>query len=76
MAKITLSEAVHVSITIEGNAVELDLTVGDNDVEQNVADLLIGQGLAVESSSKTSTKKTSSTPIVEETPTTESTEAN
>lgn len=76
MAKITLSEAVHVSISLDGKAVELDLAVGENEVHSSVAEVLVAQGLVSDSSSKTS-KKTSSTSIVEETPTTkESTEAN
>lgn len=46
MAKITITEAVHVSIVIDGETIERDLTAGDVDVEQAIADLLITQGFA------------------------------
>ena len=74
MAKINLNEPVHVSITVEGEAIELDLITGDNDVEQVVADLLIAQGIATETSGK-NTKKTSPSIVVEE-PVIESKETN
>jgi hypothetical protein len=69
MAKITLTEAVRVSLMLDGKAVELDLTAGDTDVEQVVADLLIAQGVATYQVEKTTTKKSPSTaPVVEDTP--------
>jgi hypothetical protein len=58
MANITITEAVHVSITgADGEPADLDLKAGDNDVEQVVADLLISQGLATPKTSKASATK-------------------
>jgi hypothetical protein len=64
MAKITINEAVHVSIVIDGETIERDLTAGDVDVEQAIADLLISQNLA---SLKVGKKTTPIEPIVVET---------
>lgn len=77
MAKITIAEPVHVAIVIDGEAVNLDLVAGDINVDQNVADILIAQGLATESTGKSSSgKKPSATiPAVEETISVESSEA-
>lgn len=74
MAKINLTEAVHVSITVEGKTLDLDLSVGDNDVEQVVADLLVAQGLVNEAGTK-NPKKSSPVTVVEE-PITENKETN
>lgn len=73
MAKITVLEAVHVSATIEGEAVDIDLTAGENTVEPSVADLLVNLGLATEGIQKSSAgKKSSSADVAAEI--TESTE--
>jgi hypothetical protein len=66
MAKITINEAVHVSIVIDGETIERDLTAGDVDVEQAIADLLISQNLA---SLKVGKKTAPIEPIVVETAT-------
>lgn len=68
MAKITITEAVHVSIAIDGEHIDRDLTVGDIEVEQAIADLLIAQGLATEVS-RGGKKIAASAPV--ETPTIE-----
>ena len=52
MAKYTLIEAVHVSITLDGQAIDLDLTAGDVELDQPIADLLVAQGLATEAAAK------------------------
>ena len=64
MALITLTEAVRVDISLDGKRIELDLTPGDVEVEQPVAELLLAQGLAVVAVAKSSSKKNS--PAVEE----------
>lgn len=66
MAKITINEAVHISTVIDGEIIDLDLTPGDIDLHDVIADLLITQGHA-SPAGKTS-KKTSSAAPVEETP--------
>jgi hypothetical protein len=42
----TLTEAIHVSITIDGQAQDLDYTAGDTELPEPVAELLIAQGIA------------------------------
>jgi hypothetical protein len=66
MAKYTIAEACHVSIVLDGEVLDLDLTAGDVELAQPVADLLIAQGLASEATK--SSKKTSVTEVVAETP--------
>ena len=74
MAKITITESVHVSVQLDGETIELDLAAGDADVEQAVADLLIAQSLAV-LPTKGSKKTASTEPVVEDTIADQTTEA-
>lgn len=67
MAKITVADAVHVDIRIDGVTIELDLAAGDADVEQAVADLLIAQGLATVAGSVKGGKKNSAADAVADT---------
>lgn len=68
MAKITLKEAAHVDIRIDGENIALDLTTGENDVPDPVAAILIAQGFATEATAKAG-KNTNKAiePIVDET---------
>lgn len=71
MAKITILQAVHVDINIDGERAELDLTPGDTEVVSQVAQLLIDQGFATEATgntSKSNKTKTSAPEWVEEAP--------
>lgn len=74
MAKITIIEAIKVSTVVDGESVNLDLAVGDIDVAEHVAELLISQGLAtpINKGGKTKTAPVDLTP----TPSVESSEAN
>lgn len=70
MAKITTTEAIKISTQIDGEAVELDLTPGVNDVPDHIAELLIAQNFATPgttASKKTAPVEPTPTPI-EETP--------
>lgn len=64
MAKITTTEAVHVSTVIDGKTIEIDLAAGESVVEQAIADLLITQGLA-----STAGKKSAPAPVADVAPT-------
>lgn len=46
----TIKEAIHVSIVLDGEAVELDYKAGDTDLPQAVADHLVANGFATETS--------------------------
>lgn len=69
MAKITIIDAVHVDIRIDGETHELDLAAGDIVVADAVADLLIAQGLATSATAKGSKKTSPAEPAVEPTKT-------
>lgn len=55
----TISEAVHVSTTVDGESVELDFTPGDIDLPEAVADLLVAQGIATPVAAKKAAKSIS-----------------
>lgn len=55
----TISEAVHVTFTVDGETVELDITAGDSDLSESVADLLVAQGIATPAAAKKAAKSTS-----------------
>lgn len=55
----TISEAVHVSAVIDGETVELDIKVGDTDLPESVADLLVAQGIATPAAAKKAAKSIS-----------------
>jgi len=69
MAKVTIAEAVHVSITIDGTITDLDLAAGTVDVEPAVADLLITQGLAAPATKGSKTTEVAAPAAKEITPT-------
>lgn len=46
MAKITITEAVHISTQLDGEAINLDLIPGDIEVADHVAEILIAQNFA------------------------------
>lgn len=46
MAKITITEQVHVDIRIDGETISSDFTPGNVEVSEHIADLLISQGVA------------------------------
>lgn len=62
MAKITLNEAVYVSILIDGEDLSGSYGPGDVEVHDTLATLLTNQGLVTDGS-KTSTKKVSTPPV-------------
>lgn len=53
----TITEPVHITMTVDGEDVSLDLAPGDVELSAPIADLLVAQGVATEATSK-STKKT------------------
>jgi hypothetical protein len=72
MAKITTTDGIQVSITLDGVDQSVSLEPGDHDVLDPIADLLLNQGLAT-ITSKSSSKKTSAPAPVSENPTIPST---
>lgn len=59
----TISDKVHVDLRVDGKTISEDFGPGDVELPPAVAELLLAQGLATETSAKTS--KTKSTPATE-----------
>lgn len=55
----TITEQIHISMTVGEEAVEFDFAPGVVDLPDTIADILVAQGFAAPATGKTKTTKTS-----------------